>query len=182
MQLPKVTSTFTHYDTGFLLPNFKEHYFAVIPKFLIFVNGHSFEYSNSANWLSNKHNLKQEFFVFDEQRNLWVKNGNTLSEVNWLNKRTFPRGKLPIALKPSVSMSETDNLFALRCLLDDALLGVQYCDPDEFIKDLGYIDSLESIRKGEQVYRALKDTYRKLGYTENELQTLLEILSEKGIE
>ena len=50
----------------------------------------------------------------------------------------------------------------LECLISDANSAEYALDVDDFLREFGYDDSLENIRKGEKAYRACKRTKKAL--------------------
>lgn len=69
-------------------------------------------------------------------------------------------------------------MFALRAILEDALVGFQYFTQGEFGKEFGYTD----IDKCIEVFNACNQTRVKLRLSETKIYELIEKLSEKGIE
>ncbi len=75
-------------------------------------------------------------------------------------------------------LSDKDMLFALRAILEDALVGFQFYTPGEFGKEFGYEDIDECIR----IFNACNQTRVKLRFSETKINELIEKLSEEGIE
>lgn len=62
----------------------------------------------------------------------------------------------------------------LYCLFSDASCVDCVADVDDFLRELGYTDSLESIRKGEKAFKACKHTAKALAriFTTEEMEVL----------
>ena len=69
-------------------------------------------------------------------------------------------------------------LFALRAILEDALVGFKFYTPGEFGKEFGYTD----IDKCIEVFNECNKTRVKLRFSETKIYELIEKLSEQGIE
>lgn len=180
--IPKISSTFTHYDAlETPVPNFKERFFTVLPKFLIFVNGHSFEFTNSPYWLSVKAGLKQATFVFNTEQEWCINEGNTITLLKYYNNLTY-NIKLNVSIPDSPDLNNRDRLFAFLCLLKEASICFDYCDVDDFLNDFGYTTDIKQIRKGEEIFRKIKENTKKLGYTQAQVTELIDLLAEMGIE
>ena len=180
--LPKISSTFTHYAASETpVPNFKEQFFTVLPKFLVFVNGHSFEFTQSPYWLSAKAGLKQATFVFNDKRDWCVREGAHISPLStYYGSSSSSKRRVSIPENPN--LTDKDRLFAFLCLLQDASICFDYCDVDSFLHDFGYDTDIKQIRKGEEVFRKAKDNTKKLGYTQSQVTELINVLAEMGIE
>lgn len=180
--LPKISSTFTHYAASETpVPNFKDQFFMVLPKFLIFVNGHSFEFTNSPYWLSNRAGLKQATLVFNAKREWCVKEGKSIYTLSTYYGSSFS-SRRNVSIPDNPNLTDKDRLFAFLCLLQDASIAFEYCDVDDFLSDFGYDIDIKQIRKGEEVFRNIKENTKKLGYTQSQVTELIDVLAEMGIE
>jgi len=77
-------------------------------------------------------------------------------------------------------LSDKDLLLAFREIVDDALYPTQY-DQDEFLRSFGFDESLESVRRGEEVYRGCQESADKLNLSESELIDILDELEERDV-
>lgn len=172
---------------------FKSDYYMLYPKYIISINDKDFTYSGSANDLATIFKSKSVFYsckrttgdkqVVDE---IWVNTGP--------NIRDLYDGSKEYSFMPSLSiyqqlitnfmqhkqshLTHEQMLFALRSIIEDALIAHEFCTPGQFGKEFGYTDIDECIR----IYTECKDTCIKLGMSEHQLRSILDQLSEQGIE
>jgi len=151
------------------------------------VNNDVFEYNTSIADLGKKiskihHEFKEcnSAYMVDGELYIDIGNSRKLADTYGMLYGVLTINKLNKKLKNDM-LSEDDLLFAFRCILSDALYFIDY-RIDDFINEFGYTDSLESIRKGETIYRECEDTYRKLNLSETRINELLEQLSDEGVE
>ena len=109
----------------------------------------------------------------------------TRSSANNAASKIFPNRTTNIndihnkfAQSKACELQEEELLFALRAILEDALIGFQFYTPGEFGKEFGY----EDIDKCIEVFNACNQTRVKLRFSETKIYKLIEKLSEKGIE
>jgi hypothetical protein len=182
MNLPSIEAVFTHIDKGHRVPNFSKPFYFAVPKYLIIIDGNSFEYTDSTVSLSKHLKLQknadlcltedlQPRFSYD---NYMTDNfhGILPSSISW-------RGFTLRKIQPE--LSETDKLSAFRCILQDAQVPHQYC-MDDFLSEHYYDSDLATVRKGESIYRACVNTSHKLGYNLSTIEEYLSHLSSIGIE
>lgn len=129
-------------------------YDMLYPKYTITINNETFEYSQSASYLADAIGVKQD----------------RTANINDVSNK-FAQSK-------ACELSDKDMLFALRAILEDALVGFQFYTPGEFGKEFGYTDIDECI----EVFNACNQTRVKLRFSETKIHELLEKLSEEGIE
>ena len=179
--------------------NYKDDYYILYPKYAITINNETFEYSQSANFLKeamHKNFERGKSSVFYEMSYIKPKSGaiETGIYINIAhNKRDlFNSNKslisndiksirdlhIMFSAKKESELSDKDMLFALRAILEDALVGFQFYTPGEFGKEFGY----EDIDKCIEVFNECNQTRVKLRLTETKINELIEKLSEKGIE
>ena len=65
----------------------------------------------------------------------------------------------------------------LYCLLSD-MSCIEYNDMDDFIAEFGYDENIDSVRKGEQIYRDIKENNKKLRsiFSNEQISKLNELL------
>lgn len=75
--------------------------------------------------------------------------------------------------------SEPSAADCLYCLFSDAGAVEYTTDIDDFLKEFGYVDSLENVRKGEKAYKACERTKKALEriFDDDERETLQEFFS-----
>ena len=179
--------------------NYKDDYYILYPKYAITINNETFEYSQSANFLKeamHKNFERGKSSVFYEMS--YIKPNSGAIETGIYidiahNKRDlFNSNKslisndiksirdlhIMFSAKKESELSDKDMLFALRAILEDALVGFQFYTPGEFGKEFGY----EDIDKCIEVFNACNKTRVKLRLSETKIHELIEKLSEKGIE
>lgn len=81
---------------------------------------------------------------------------------------------------PTEKQYEPDTNSALYALISDALAYLECFDEEEFIKMYGYEETYESIKRGEEAYKACERTFKKLGLSQDELYKELERLQDLG--
>ena len=179
--------------------NYKDDYYVLYPKYAITINNETFEYSQSANFLKevmHKNFERGKSSVFYEMSYIKPNSGaiETGIYINIAhNKRDLFNSNKSIisndiksirdlhimfSAKKESELSDRDMLFALRAILEDALVGFQFYTPGEFGKEFGYEDIDECIR----VFNACNQTRVKLRLSETKINELIEKLSEQGIE
>ena len=179
--------------------NYKNDYYILYPKYAITINNKTFEYSQSANFLKevmHKNFERGKSSVFYEMS--YIKPNSGAIETGIYidiahNKRDlFSSNKslisndiksirdlhIMFSAKKESELSDKDMLFALRAILEDALVGFQFYTPGEFGKEFGY----EDIDKCIEVFNACNKTRVKLRLSETKIHELIEKLSEEGIE
>lgn len=173
--LPKISSYFTHYTPGSRVTGFSNDYYYVIPNHQVQIDTQFFEYSSSPYELAKANKLPSgAVFVLDKERYPYVYHQNSITPLNSFGRHTY--------LQPSFILSEQNNLFALLSILLDAQTAYEYCDMDEFLTSFSYDIDLPSIRAGEEAYRTIKDTAKRLPYNESQIRELVAILADQGIE
>ena len=179
--------------------NYKNDYYVLYPKYAITINNETFEYSQSANFLKevmHKNFERGKSSVFYEMSYIKPNSGaiETGIYINIAhNKRDLFNSNKSIisndiksirdlhimfSAKKESELSDRDMLFALRAILEDALVGFQFYTPGEFGKEFGY----EDIDKCIEVFNACNKTRVKLRLSETKIYELIEKLSEQGIE
>jgi hypothetical protein len=182
MNLPSIEAVFTHIDKGHRVLNFKKNYYFAVPKYLIIINGNSFEYTDSTISLSKHLKLQKDATLClteDLQPRFNYDSYMTDNPQDILPDSISWRGFTLRSIKPK--LSETDKLFAFRYILQDAQVPNEYC-MDDFLSEYSYDADLASVRKGESVYRACVDTNHKLGYSLSTIEEYLSHLESIGIE
>ena len=178
---------------------YKDDYYILYPKYSVTINNETFEYSQSANFLKeamHKHFERGKSSVFYEMSYIKPSSGALETEIYIdiaHNKRDlFNRNKslisndiksirdlhIMFSAKKESKLSDKDMLFALRAILEDALVGFQFYTPGEFGKEFGYTDIDECIR----VFNECNKTRVKLRLSETKIHELIEKLSKRGIE
>lgn len=172
---------------------------AVVAKFSIIINGNSFEYSQSPHWLSQQYSKLKGYYsqhgnewivaeaktaesCITKQDGKWiVEAGNNrrysidVTEAHWIK---FFRDLRNLKF----TLTDEEQLFALRCVLQDALIPFEFSTEEEFIEGMGYEGDYQSVMKGVRVYNQCKDTFFKLRLGDSQIRSLLDKLSEQGIE
>ena len=179
--------------------NYKNDYYVLYPKYAITINNETLEYYQSANFLKevmHKNFERGKSSVFYEMS--YIKPNSGAIETGIYidiahNKRDlFSSNKslisndiksirdlhIMFSAKKESELSDKDMLFALRAILEDALVGFQFYTPGEFGKEFGY----EDIDKCIEVFNACNKTRVKLRLSETKIHELIEKLSEEGIE
>lgn len=94
--------------------------------------------------------------------------------VNTANRRryTFNYQCIPTYSQPSAKE-------CLSCLFSDASAFEYTTDIDDFLKEYGYVDSLENVRKGEKAYKACERTKKALErvFDDDEREAMQEFFS-----
>jgi hypothetical protein len=181
MNLPPIEAIFTHIDKGNRVPNFSKPYYFAAPKYLIIIDGNSFEYTNSVDSLSKYLKLQKNAdlcLTEDLQLRFYYDKYITDDPTDILPNTIYWGGFTLRSIQPE--LSETDKLSALRCILQDAQVPHQYC-MDDFLIEHYYDSDLATIRKGEDVYRACVNTNHKLGYSLSTIEEYLSHLESIGI-
>lgn len=194
-----ISSQFIGIDKRLSNDNYKDDYYILYPKYAITINNETFEYSQSANFLKeamHKNFERGKSSVFYEMS--YIKPNSGAIETGIYidiahNKRDiFNRNKslisndiksirdlhIVFSAKKESELSDKDMLFALRAILEDALVGFEYFTPGEFGKEFRYEDIDECIR----IFNACNQTRVKLRFSETKIHELIEKLSEQGIE
>ena len=194
-----ISSQFIGIDKRLSKDDYKNDYYILYPKYAITINNKTFEYSQSANFLKeamHKNFERGKSSVFYEMS--YIKPNSGAIETGIYidiahNKRDlFNSNKslisndiksirdlhIMFSAKKESELSDKDMLFALRAILEDALVGFQFYTPGEFGKEFGY----EDIDKCIEVFNACNQTRVKLRLSETKIHELIEKLSEQGIE
>jgi hypothetical protein len=182
MNLPSIEAVFTHIDKGSRVPNFKKIYYFAVPKYLIIINGNSFEYTDSTISLSKHLKLRNNASLClteDLKPRFNYDKYMTDSYQDVLPSFAICKGFTLRNIKPK--LSETDKLLAFRYILQDAQVPHQYC-MDDFLSEHYYDSDLATVRKGEDIYRACVNTNHKLGYSLSTIEEYLSHLESIGIE
>ena len=179
--------------------NYKNDYYVLFPKYSVTINNETFEYSQSANFLKevmHKNFERGKSSVFYEMSYIKQNSGAIETEIYIdiahnkrdlfnMNKSLISKDiksirdlHIVISAKKESELSDKDMLFALRAILEDALVGFQFYTPGEFGKEFGY----EDIDKCIEVFNACNQTRVKLRLSETKIHELLDKLSEQGIE
>ena len=170
-------------------------YHMLFPKYSVTINNETFEYSQSARYLDDAIGLKQGCIYEHTYKHpttgalkseIYIDSGPyTRSSANNAASKIFPNKTTTIndvinkfAQSKACELPEEELLFALRAILEDALVGFQFFTPGEFGKEFGY----EDIDKCIEVFKACNQTRVKLRLSETKIQEVLDKLSEKGIE
>ena len=170
-------------------------YHMLFPKYSVTINNETFEYSQSARYLANAIGVKQGCIYEHTYKRpttgalkseIYLDSGPyTRSSANNADSTIFPNKTTTIndvsnkfAQSKALELPEEELLFALRAILEDALIGFQFCTPGEFGEEFGYTD----IDKCIEVFNACNQTRVKLKLSETKIYKLIEKLSEKGIE
>ena len=171
---------------------------AIVPKFAIIVNGESFEYHQSAQYLTTMYKQMLKRNHYSSHSGDWVigdglranspfmvEGGEVLVRHTNRQRYRVQAKYIPTFLnklnKMPYKLSTEDELFAFRCVLSDSLFPVQMSE-EEFVTDLGYAGDYQSVQKGIRIYNQCRDIYFKLRLGEQEIIDLLDELSEQGIE
>ena len=175
--------------------DYKDDYYILYPKYAITINNETFEYYQSARYLADAIGVKQgciyentyEHHITGALKSeIYIGSGPyTRSSANNAASKIFPNRTTTIqyvsnkfAQSKESELSDKDMLFALRAILEDALVGFQFFTPGEFGKEFGY----EDIDKCIEVFNECNKTRVKLRLSETKIHELIEKLSEKGIE
>ena len=167
----------------------------LFPKYSVTINNETFEYSQSARYLAYAIGVKQGCIYEHTYKHpttgaynseIYIDSGtNTRNTANNVAPRIFPNRTTTIndvsnkfAQSKACELQEEDLLFALRAILEDALVGFQFFTPGEFGKEFGYTDIDKCIR----IFNACNQTRVKLRFSETKIYELIEKLSEQGIE
>lgn len=169
-------------------------YHMLFPKYSVTINNETFEYSQSASYLANAIGVKRGCIYENTYEHhitgaltseIYIDSGPyTRSSANNVAPRIFQNRTTNIndvsnkfAKSKACELSDKDMLFALRAILEDALVGFQFFTPGEFGKEFGYTDIDECIR----IFNACNQTRVKLRFSETKINELLEQLAVKGI-
>ena len=179
--------------------DYKNDYYILYPKYAITINNETFEYSQSANFLKeamHKNFERGKSSVFYEMSYVKPTSGaietgiyiniahnkrdlfNSIKSLISNDIKSIRDLHIMFSAKKESELSDKDMLFALRAILEDALVGFQFYTPGEFGKEFGYEDIDECIR----IFNACNQTRVKLRFSETKIHELIEKLSEKGIE
>ena len=167
----------------------------LFPKYSVTINNETFEYSQSARYLADAIGVKQGCIYEHTYKHpttgaynseIYIDSGHyTRNTANNVAPRIFPNRTTNIndvsnkfAKSKDCELPEKELLFALRAILENALVGFEYFTPGEFGKEFGYEDIDECIR----IFNACNQTRAKLRLSETKIYELIEKLSEKGIE
>lgn len=167
----------------------------LFPKYSVTINNETFEYSQSARYLADAIGVKQGCIYEHTYKHpttgaynseIYIDSGHyTRNTANNVAPRIFPNRTTNIndvsnkfAKSKDCELPEKELLFALRAILENALVGFEYFTPGEFGKEFGY----EDIDKCIEVFNACNQTRVKLRFSETKIYELIEKLSEKGIE
>ena len=167
----------------------------LFPKYSVTINNETFEYSQSARYLADAIGVKQGCIYEHTYKHpttgaynseIYIDSGHyTRNTANNVAPRIFPNRTTNIndvsnkfAKSKACELPEKELLFALRAILENALVGFEYFTPGEFGKEFGY----EDIDKCIEVFNACNQTRVKLRFSETKIYELIEKLSEKGIE
>ena len=167
----------------------------LFPKYSVTINNETFEYSQSARYLDDAIGVKQGCIYEHTYKHpttgalkseIYIDSGPyTRNTANNVAPRIFPNRTTNIndihnkfAQSKACELPEEELLFALRAILEDALVGFQFFTPGEFGKEFGYTD----IDKCIEVFNACNQTRVKLRLSETKIHEVLDKLSEKGIE
>ena len=167
----------------------------LFPKYSVTINNETFEYSQSARYLADAIGVKQGCIYEHTYKHpttgaynseIYIDSGHyTRNTANNVAPRIFPNRTTNIndvsnkfAKSKDCELPEKELLFALKAILEDALVGFEYFTPGEFGKEFGYEDIDECIR----IFNACNQTRAKLRLSETKIYKLLEKLSEQGIE
>ena len=170
-------------------------YHILFPKYSVTINNETFEYSQSARCLADAIGVKQGCIYEHTYKHpitgaynseIYIDSGtHTRRTANNVAPRIFPNRTTTIndvsnkfAQSKACELPEEELLFALRAILEDALVGFQFFTPGEFGKEFGYTD----IDKCIEVFNACNQTRVKLRLSETKIYEVLDKLSEKGIE
>jgi len=180
--------------SDYKLQDYKSTHYILCPKYNILIDNESYQYHQSAQFLKeNVLNQKNIHWKIEIPKDIDKSQITTIcsSDNNQLeleyrktfNYKIYNTGNHISILNPLLPKQLSDEylLFAFRAILENALLFIQYT-MDDFLEDFGYVDNIESMRKGENIYKQCEQTYRKLNLSECDMQGLLDTLSEFGIE
>jgi hypothetical protein len=176
--------------------------YAVVAKFSIIVNGESFEYTQSPHWLAQQYKKLKGKVWYSTTGHDWILN-DVIRDKSCITKdQDEDKYSLKLAngkgywvdikdsrwlrffadlSKLKLAMTDEENLFAFRCVLQDALMPLDYTE-EEFVSDMGYEGDYKSVMRGIRVYNQCKDMFFKLKLGDSQIHKLLEQLSEQGIE
>lgn len=171
--------------------------YAVVPKFAVIVNGISFDYYQSAMFLTEHYDKLQKKCYFSSTGREWiladllkeeapmmVEDNEVLVQLkaNRYRVKDESLNKLLTHFnKLSISLTEEEQLFAFRSVIEEALYPMQM-NEEEFVEELGYSGDYLGVTKGIRIYGELRESALKLKLGQNEIYSLLDKLSEQGIE
>jgi len=169
--------------------NYKADFKPLNEVYILFVGTNDFDYNTSIADLGLK--IQKLDSAFKKTNSAYILNNEIYLQESGGSVRRPARanriilGKLTIhdlnkKLNKNI-LCEDDILFAFRCVISDALCFVDY-RLDDFLSEFGYDGDIKSIRKGEAIYKACEDSYRKLSLSDNKLYELLDNLSDLEIE
>ena len=194
-----ISSQFIGIDKFLSKDDYKNDYYILYPKYAITINNKTFEYSQSANFLKeamHKNFERGKSSVFYEmsyvkppsgaiETGIYINIAHNKRDLFNSNKSLISNDiksirdlHIMFSAKKESELSDKDMLFALRAILEDALVGFQFYTPGEFGKEFGYEDIDECIR----IFNACNQTRVKLRLSETKIHELIEKLSEEGIE
>lgn len=193
----EITISSQFIDIGKRLDNggYNSIYHILFPKYSVTINNETFEYSQSARYLANAIGVKQGCLYENTYKHpttgallseIYIDSGPyTRNTAHNAASKIFPNRITTIndvhnkfSQSKASELPEEELLFALRAILEDALVGFQFYTPGEFGKEFGYEDIDECIR----VFNACNKTRVKLRLSETKIHELIEKLSEQGIE
>ena len=190
-----ISSQFIDIGKRLSIDEYSSIYHILFPKYSVTINNETFKYSQSARYLAYAIGVKQGCIYEHTYKHhttgaleseIYIDSGtNTRSTANNVAPRIFPNRTTNIndihnkfAQSKACELPEEELLFALRAILEDALVGFQFFTPGEFGKEFGY----EDIDKCIEVFNACNQTRVKLRLSETKIYEVLDKLSEKGIE
>lgn len=167
----------------------------LFPKYSVTINNETFEYFQSARYLADAIGVKRGCIYENTYKHhtsgalkgeIYLDSGPyTKNTANNVASKIFPSRTTTIndihnkfAQSKASELPEEELLFALRTILEDALVGFNYFTPGEFGKEFEY----EDIDKCIEVFNECNKTRVKLRLSETKIHELIEKLSEEGIE
>ena len=190
-----ISSQFIGIDKRLSTDGHSSIFHILFPKYSVTINNETFEYSQSARYLADAIGVKQGCIYENTYEHhitgaltseIYLDSGPyTRSSANNAASKIFPNRTTTIqdihnkfAQSKACELQEEELLFALRAILEDALIGFQFYTPGEFGKKFGY----EDIDKCIEVFNACNQTRVKLRLSETKIHEVIDKLSEKGIE
>ncbi len=157
--------------------NFKGEWFSLYPKHIVTVNGEDFDFSGSSYDLAVAFGLNQSALYLHDGV-IYHDSGYGKRNNNKSPAKTFQTLIAQYLARLNVNMTDEDLLFALRYIIQDALVTFENADIGEFADSFGYTDIKECLK----VWNACSDTRARLKMSEAKLHEILDKLSEDGIE
>ena len=190
-----ISSQFIGIGKRLSIDEYPSIYHILFPKYSVTINNETFEYSQSARYLAYAIGVKQGCIYEHTYKHpttgalkseIYLDSGPyTRNTANNVASKIFPKRTTTIndihnkfAQSKACELTEEELLFALRAILEDALVGFQFFTPGEFGKEFGYTDIDKCIR----IFNACNQTRVKLRFSETKIYELIEKLSEKEIE